>query len=103
MQAGKGWLFEWARPGRRGGRWLGLLLWLAAGCASQKPHLDQQLLAEKGTTTRNHGIIEQYRVCCPDVLDLTVDFRPELSGQRVVGTDGCIALGPIGRLRVEGR
>jgi protein involved in polysaccharide export with SLBB domain len=103
MQAGKGWSFRRARSGLSARCWLGLLLWLAAGCASQKPHLDQQLLAEKGATHRNEGVVEQYRVACPDALDLTVDLRPELTGQRVIATDGCIALGPLGRLRVEGR
>src|SRR5947209_19293237 len=102
MQAGKRWSFGRARSRLSARRGLGLLLWLAVGCAAQKPHLDQALLAEKGTAGRNEGVIEQYRVSCPDVLEVTIELRPELTGKRVIGTDGCIALGPVGRLRVEG-
>lgn len=103
MRAGQGWSFRRGRSGRFARRGLGLLLWLATGCALQKPHLDQALLAENGATARNEGVVEQYRVSCPDVLELTIELRPELTGKQVIGTDGCIALGPVGRLRVEGR
>src|SRR5712691_5830585 len=102
MRAGKGWSFGRVRSGLSARRWLGLLLWLAVGCASQKLHLDQALLAEKGATQRNEGVVEQYRVSCPDILEVTVNLPPELNGKRLIGTDGCIALGRRDRLRVEG-
>jgi len=46
---------------------------------------------------------EVYRVGCPDVLEVQIEGRPELSGRRCVGPDGRIDLGGLGRLRVEGQ
>lgn len=83
--------------------WLGLWLWLAAGCAAQRAHLDRALLAEKGSVKRNEGVSEHYAVHCPDVLELAVAGRPELNGPHPVDADGRIELAAIGRLRVEGR
>ena len=83
--------------------WLGLVLWLPAGCAGDRPHLDQALLTDKGAAVRNEGVADVYTVFCPDVLEIAVDGRPGLSGRRPVIVDGRIDLGYLGRLRVEGR
>lgn len=68
----------------------------------ERPHLDQALLMERGAAARNQGVAEAYTVFCPDILDLTVEGRAELSGRQPVRVDGRIDLGPLGRVRVEG-
>jgi polysaccharide export outer membrane protein len=80
-----------------------LLLLSLCGCAATMPQVDKTLLAEKGSAVRNEGVAECYLIGCPDVLELIVVGRPEHSGQCVVGPDGRIDLGPLGRPRVEGR
>jgi protein involved in polysaccharide export with SLBB domain len=93
------------RPG--GGRpacpWLGLCLALLAGCATPGPGLDQALQADHQPPAPAAGLAEYYVVHCPDVLDLRVDGRPDLTGERAVGPDGRIDLGDGGRVRVDGQ
>jgi protein involved in polysaccharide export with SLBB domain len=96
MEAGKGGPI-W-RPPRR--PWLGLLFGLLAGCATT-PTLDRALRAPNDPAAERRAA-EGYTVACPDALDLSVPGRPDLTGREVVGPDGCIALGGLGRLRVEG-
>jgi protein involved in polysaccharide export with SLBB domain len=43
-----------------------------------------------------------YTIACPDVLELAVGPRPDLTGRTAVEPDGTVPVGPIGRLRVEG-
>src|SRR5262249_10499813 len=74
-----------------------------SGCAWGPQHMDQNLMADGGTAARGEGVSEQYVVGCPDVLELAVEGRPDLSGRRGIGADGRIDLGPLGRVRVEGR
>jgi protein involved in polysaccharide export with SLBB domain len=98
MKPGDGWS-SWTA--RRPGRSWWLLLGLLAGCATVRPHVDRTLMADKDTE-RNAGVAERYAVGCPDVLQVTIADRPELSKRYTVGADGRIDLGPLGRLRVEG-
>jgi protein involved in polysaccharide export with SLBB domain len=79
-----------------------LCLLAAAGCASSKPNVDRSLMAEGGGARRNEGVHERYLVHCPDVLDITVAGRADLSGQYAVGPDGRLNLGALGAPRVEG-
>jgi polysaccharide export outer membrane protein len=60
------------------------------------------LLADPGRDQRNSGVTENYRLECPDVLQITVAGRPELDAPRSIAPDGRIDLGPLGRVRVEG-
>jgi protein involved in polysaccharide export with SLBB domain len=85
--------------------WVGpaLLLVALTGCAGSRPHVDRALLADGGGGARNLGVAENYTIGCPDVLDVAVAGRPDLSGPRPVGPDGTIDLGPAGPVRVEGR
>jgi protein involved in polysaccharide export with SLBB domain len=46
--------------------------------------------------------VSRYCVHCPDVVELTVDGHPELSGKRTIGPDGRIDLSSKDRLRIEG-
>ena len=59
--------------------------------------------AAGGGASRGADLVEQYAVRCPDVLELRVAGRPDLSGRRAVGPDGCLDLGDGGRPRVEGQ
>ncbi len=60
-------------------------------------------MADQFSSQRQEGVAERYLVRCPDVLDLEVAGRPELTGRRPVGLDGRIDLGSYGRPRVEGK
>jgi len=86
-------------PGRF---WPGLLLSLLAGCATAQPHIEQALKADSRPTGTSAGAVESYHARCPDVLEVTVDGRPDLSGRKEIGPDGRIDLGSPGRARVEG-
>lgn len=44
-----------------------------------------------------------YQVYHPDVVEIKVSGRPDLTSVQTVGTDGRVALGALGRLRVDGR
>jgi protein involved in polysaccharide export with SLBB domain len=79
-----------------------VLLASLTGCAMTGPRLDQALLADRGATERNQGVATAYRVGCPDVLEVTAQDRPELSGLYAVTADGRIDLGEVGQVRVEG-
>jgi protein involved in polysaccharide export with SLBB domain len=48
------------------------------------------------------GVPDQYLLGCPDVVEVKVIGRPDLGGCHTIGADGRIALGPLGRVRVEG-
>lgn len=85
----------------RQGAWLSLLLGLLAGCASGPPEFDRALMAGKNPSPERPGV-EAYTIGCPDVLDVVVAGRPEFTGPQSVGPDGCLRLGDLGRLRVEG-
>jgi protein involved in polysaccharide export with SLBB domain len=79
---------------------ISVLVALLSGCATNR-NLDKELLAPKPSANRE--VANGYHVQCPDVLEVAADFRPDIpAGRRVVGPDGCIDLGPAGRVRVEG-
>jgi protein involved in polysaccharide export with SLBB domain len=102
MEAGKGWASGQGKALRRARGGAGLFLCLLAGCCLGRPHLDEALLADPGREERTRGVAERYLVACPDVLDVVVPGRPDLSGRHTVQADGRIALGPLGRVRAEG-
>jgi protein involved in polysaccharide export with SLBB domain len=95
MEPGKSWSCRRAL--------VGVLLSLLAGCAANRGHVDQALLADRGAPARNQGVAEAYAVHCPDLLQVTVAERPEVTGPKPVGADGRIDLGAAGRPKVEGR
>lgn len=82
--------------------WAGLVV-VMAGCAAPQPALDRALLEAQALPAHEEDIAQHYRISCPDLLILTVEDRPALSGRRRVNADGRIDLGSLGRLRVEGR
>lgn len=103
MEPGKGWLSRWRRCTLPVRSWLGLSLWLVLGCATGHRQLDEALLADQGSAQRNSEVAERYVVACPDVLEWTVDERPELAGKQAIGPDGRVDVGNLGRARVEGQ
>jgi protein involved in polysaccharide export with SLBB domain len=78
------------------------VLWLA-GCQGVQPPVDRNLMADRGLNDRNAGVAERYAVFCPDVLDIVIQSRPDLSGPHPLGVDGRIDLDPLGRPSVEGQ
>jgi protein involved in polysaccharide export with SLBB domain len=85
-------------------------------------------MADKDAVGRKQGVEQAYHVFCPDVLQITIDSNKQKTGgdrgnrgmqlvsvasvapcsffpngRYVIDTNGRIDLGPLGRLRVEGR
>jgi protein involved in polysaccharide export with SLBB domain len=60
-------------------------------------------MADRGQTERGTGVADNYRVCCPDVIEITVVGRPDLTVRDAIGPDGRVDLGSLGHPRVEGR
>jgi polysaccharide biosynthesis/export protein len=89
------------RAARRGG--LLLLCAVCVGCAAGRASVEKKLMADRQGERRGEGVSEHYLVTCPDVIEVQIALRPELSGQYPVGPDGRIDLGEYGKLRVEGR
>src|SRR5262249_6129010 len=80
----------------------GVLCVLLAGCALGHHQVDKAMQTENGSAARSTSAVDRYCLACPDVLELHIETRPDLSGQRAIGVDGRIDLGEVGRLRVEG-
>ena len=74
----------WSPPKRS---WPGLLLGLLAGCAVSRPPIDRALLADAGMAARSENVAEAYTVNCPDVLDVVIEARPDLTGRRAIGIE----------------
>jgi protein involved in polysaccharide export with SLBB domain len=83
----------------------GILVFLSflSGCAGAQSHVDRALMAETGASARNQGVAQRYKIGCPDVLDVAVSGRPDLSRRVAVGPDGRIGFGRAGAALVEGR
>jgi protein involved in polysaccharide export with SLBB domain len=92
------------QPGSCRWRWWlgGLLIALAGGCAAGRTEFEQALLADRTPGAHGRDPSGQYRVHCPDVVELDVDGAAAWSGTRRIGADGRIALGNGQRLRVDG-
>lgn len=80
-----------------------LLCGLLAGCGMVRPQFDRELLDQKPRDHAPERFAEQYSVRFPDVLDVAVPDRPELSGNRPLRVDGRIDLTAEARLAIEGK
>jgi protein involved in polysaccharide export with SLBB domain len=80
---------------------LGPLVALAAGCAAHHSQLEQALLADRNPAAHSQGASAEYRVHCPDVLEVRVAGSGGPSRRCRIGADGRIDLGDAGRLRVD--
>jgi protein involved in polysaccharide export with SLBB domain len=78
-------------------------LGLLPGCMTQQPSVDRALAANRHAAGFDAETSEGYCLRCPDVVDVTVDGRPDLSGKRAVGQDGRINVLAGDRVRIEGR
>jgi len=88
-----------ATAARRAALACGLALALG-GCRSARPQMHAALEAPPRQPVA--AVAAAYTVACPDVLELTVAGRPELTGSVAVEPDGSTALPPLGRLQIEG-
>jgi protein involved in polysaccharide export with SLBB domain len=82
---------------------LSLFLFSLLGCIGGRNHMDQALLADRGTADRNQGVAENYTLGFPDVVEVVVAGRPDVIGQQAIGPDGRINLAAAGPVRVEGQ
>jgi protein involved in polysaccharide export with SLBB domain len=80
-----------------------IVLGLSGCMGDQQTVVKKNLMADKLAADRNAGVAENYRVGCPDVLEVAVAGRGEFSGHYVVEPDGRINLGRYGRIRVQDR
>lgn len=76
---------------------------LLQGCRTSKNEVENYLNSDRHFTQRRAEVAERYVIGCPDLLDVRVAGRPDVSGPRPVGVDGCLDLEPLGRPRVEGQ
>src|SRR4051794_37069909 len=109
MKPGKGWS-SWKEQGARRDRERWICSWLclcvasaavfcSAGCAHkalQRAGIEKSPMSEGEATARNHGVVDNYQVGCPDILTIAVAGRPALSSHQVVSTDGRVDLGEFG-------
>jgi len=78
------------------------MLAFAPGCAKDRASVEKNLMAQQSALSRQ-DVADRYRVGCPDLLEVTIPNRPELSGKQKIGPDGRIDLSDYGKLRIEGR
>jgi protein involved in polysaccharide export with SLBB domain len=92
--------------GKAGKPWriiAGAWLILSSGCLSARPHIDEALLRRTDSPSNPQEVTQHYRVGCPDVLELNIDGADDWRGvPLLIGVDGRIDLGPLGRPRIEG-
>jgi polysaccharide export outer membrane protein len=80
-----------------------LCLGLLGGCASTQSRVNQALVTDNNPVSHAHDLDAQYRLRCPDVLEITIEGHSDQSGKRPVGPDGRIWLDECTNLRVTGR
>ena len=74
----------------------------APGCAKDRASVGKNLMNQQ-SAERQAGVIDNYRVACPDVIELVVAERPDFNGKYEIGVEGVLNLGDYGKLRIEGR
>jgi protein involved in polysaccharide export with SLBB domain len=79
-------------------------LWLCmCGCLSIKPHVSTRLKKEPQNLAKADVARDQYRVQCPDVLEVTLNGSPGGVWQYRVDLDGRIECGTAEGVRIEGQ
>ena len=83
----------------------GLLCAALAGCATNpnRATVEKNIMTDRGSEAQRQALDENYRVGCPDVLQIRAEDRREFDGQYVVGPNGRVKLGRYGEIRAEGR
>ena len=80
----------------------GILLTFGLGCAGQRPWVDRALMAEPTPQASLNSTAAEYLISCPDLIQIKVSGRPELSNTQEVAGDGRISAIRGERVRVEG-
>jgi protein involved in polysaccharide export with SLBB domain len=73
---------------------------LVAGCVSTHSAVEQNLMGDRDANTRHAGVLENYVLACPDVVEVRLGQQPAVVA--AIGPDGRVNLGALGRPRVEG-
>ncbi len=88
-------------------RWQHTLLCLVflclAGCTGDRVLVGKSLLADAPAPEETSLVARGYRVCCPDVIEVSVAHRPDLHWTAAVDVEGAYPIENLGRPRVEGR
>jgi protein involved in polysaccharide export with SLBB domain len=103
MQVGEGKSFWRMRQTSLASCGLGLLLALLAGCSTSSQQIDHALMADKSPAASQESTAAEYRIGCPDRLDIRIPEHPEIDGTYIVGANGRVALGNLGQVRIEGK
>jgi protein involved in polysaccharide export with SLBB domain len=103
MQVGEGRSFWQMRQTSLANCGLGLLLALLAGCSTASQQIDHALMAHKSPAGSQESTAAEYRIGCPDRLDIRIREHPEINGSYTVGADGRVMLGNLGQVRIEGK
>jgi protein involved in polysaccharide export with SLBB domain len=91
-----------------------LTLGLLVGCTASRfseprplesgsPPLPNGFGSEPSPAAPREDVGSPYRIGFPDEIEVTVADQPHLGGRFIVGSDGRIDLGKLGRLRVDGK
>jgi len=78
----------------------GLLAASSSGCATCPSKITAALNRSAPTSTQS--TTQAYTLACPDRILIWLQDRPDLSRELVIEPDGCIPLGQLGRVRVDG-
>ena len=77
-----------------------VLTGLMAGCAGMQSSMEKNLMADKGFNNRNEGVLENYPIACPDIVEVAIGQQP--GAVAPIGPDGCVSLGSLGQPRIQG-
>src|SRR4051812_31166281 len=82
--------------------WLLMALSLA-GCRSSPGSVEKSLMNDRLNVARAQGVSEKYLASCPDVIELRIAGRDDLSHDYPIGVDGLMELDHYGPVRAEGK
>lgn len=102
-QAGEGGSLWQARYPPLAGLGSGLVLCLLIGCTASGQRVEPIPTAQPPPGAPRAESSGPYRIACPDELEITTAHLPRISGPHVVGPDGRIDLGDLGRPRIDGK
>lgn len=80
----------------------GLATLLSAGCVSTRTEFERSLKQAPSDPVQEQDVLDHYLVNFPDVLDIQIPDRPELSHKYPIDIEGRIDLANYGFLRIEG-
>jgi protein involved in polysaccharide export with SLBB domain len=69
-----------------------LLTLVFAGCASTEAQIERALRTDRNPAAHARNLADNYRIHCPDTIEVEVEGRPLLSGIRAIQADGRVSL-----------